>query len=121
MGEELTAGFEMIAKDGTMSEARTKEFLDLIGSKLSGDDIHDMFMVGGGKNGFTLEGWLGAFEHKDHGDQDGEVEVAWNCVQVAMFLIWPRPQKLWNSLDWRSIPKKWMRSRISQTITLIKR
>merc|ERR1719510_977721 len=37
-------------------------------------------MVGGGKEGFTLESWLKAFEHKDHGDQDGEIGVAFEGI-----------------------------------------
>merc|ERR1719150_214864 len=37
-------------------------------------------MVGGGKEGFSKDSWMKAFEHKDHGDQDEEVSTAFGCV-----------------------------------------
>lgn len=56
------------------------KILEVLGAGLSGNDIHDMFMVGGGKDGFDEATWLKAFEHKDHGDQDEEVTAAFACV-----------------------------------------
>lgn len=81
--EELTAAFEMCQKDGIVTEARVKECLDIMKAGLSDNDVHDMFMVGGGKEGFTKEQWMKAFEHKDHGDQDDEVTTAFNGVSAG--------------------------------------
>merc|ERR1711879_957820 len=60
-----------------------KALIDILGVKLSYNDIHDMFMVGGGKDGFTKDTWMKAFEHKDHGDQDDEVSTAFDCLSNA--------------------------------------
>merc|ERR1719192_1444727 len=40
-------------------------------------------MVGGGKEGFSKDSWMKAFEHKDHGDQDDEVTTAFNCISAG--------------------------------------
>eukprot|EP00497_Spongosphaera_streptacantha_P004220 TRINITY_DN5069_c0_g1_i1.p1 TRINITY_DN5069_c0_g1~~TRINITY_DN5069_c0_g1_i1.p1 ORF type:complete len:142 (-),score=34.37 TRINITY_DN5069_c0_g1_i1:80-505(-) len=92
--EELTAAFSMMAVDGKLDEARCKAFLDLLDSGLSADDVHDMFIVGGGKDGFDEKSWLGAFEHKDHGDQDDEVTSAFGCVSAGGNLDMAKAQKL---------------------------
>jgi len=92
--EELTAAFQMVQKDGTLTEARTKEILDILGSGLTENDIHDMFMVGGGKNGFSKDTWMKAFEHKDHGDQDEEVSSAFACVANGDALDWEKCKKI---------------------------
>merc|ERR1719323_1762909 len=73
----------MVSKDGMMDEAGVKAFTDVLGAGLSADDIHDMFIVGGGKEGFDEKTWLGAFEHKDHGDQDDEVQSAFACISAG--------------------------------------
>merc|ERR1712012_660392 len=92
--EELKAAFSMVSKDGKITEADMKGFMDLIESGLSEDDIHDMFIVGGGKAGFDLDGWLKAFEHKDHGDQDDEVTSAFGCISSGGNLDMDKAQKL---------------------------
>merc|ERR1712176_61147 len=70
----------MCQKDGKLTEEGMKAFTDALNTGLSENDVHDMFVVGGGKDGFTLESWLKAFEHKDHGDQDDELSAAFECV-----------------------------------------
>jgi len=80
---ELTAAFNLVAKDGSMSEAALKAILDVLGSGLSEDDVHDMFVVGNAKDGFDLNKWLAAFDHKDHGDQDDEVTSAFAAVSAG--------------------------------------
>jgi len=78
--DELTAAHNMLAKDGLLTEESMAGVLKILEAGLSDDDIHDMFVVGNGKNGFDLKTWLGAFEHKDHGDQDEEVNAAFACI-----------------------------------------
>jgi len=92
--EELKAAFNMMAKDGKLDEASVLAFLDVLGSGLSADDVHDMFMVGGGKDGFDEASWLKAFEHKDHGDQDEEVAAAFECVASGGSLDMGKCEKL---------------------------
>lgn len=92
--EELTAAFQMCQKDGTVTEERVKEILDIMGAGLTQNDIHDMFMVGGGKEGFSKDGWMKAFEHKDHGDQDEEVTTAFNCVSAGGILDFEKCKKI---------------------------
>merc|ERR1712241_518607 len=103
---ELTAAFAMAAQDGTLTEARAKEFLDLLGSGLSESDIHDMFVVGGGKKGFDEKSWLAAFEHKDHGDQDDEVTAAFACVSAGGNLDMDKAQKLMSLAGLELKPKE---------------
>merc|ERR1719204_310284 len=81
--EELKAGFAMVAKDGKVTEDGMKAMLDILGSGLSENDIHDMFIVGGAKDGFDEAKWLAAFSHKDHGDQDDEVSAAFGLVSAG--------------------------------------
>jgi len=80
--QELKAAYDLCKDDqGVITEAGMKKILDLLGSGLSEDDVHDMFQVSGaGKTGFTEEAWMKAFEHKDHGDQDEEVNAAFAAV-----------------------------------------
>merc|ERR1719192_3054245 len=104
--EELTAAFEMCSVDGSLTEGRAKEFLDLLNSGLSENDIHDMFVVGGGKNGFDLKGWLAAFEHKDHGDQDDEVTAAFGCVSAGGILDMALATKIMNMSGLQLKPKE---------------
>merc|ERR1719510_962525 len=84
----------MVSQDGVMEEKMMKGFLDTLGAGLSEDDIHDMFVVGKGKKGFDEKTWLGAFEHKDHGDQDEEVAAAFECVSAGGSLDWGKAAKL---------------------------
>lgn len=92
--EELKAAFNLCSTDGKMTEATMKAVLDCIGAGLSEDDIHDMFVVGGGKEGFDEKTWLAAFEHKDHGDQDDEVQSAFACVSAGGALDMGKAQTL---------------------------
>lgn len=78
--EELTSAHNLVSTDGLVTEASMKAVLDVLGSGLSEDDVHDMFVVGGAKEGFDLKKWLAAFAHKDHGDQDDEVTSAFAAV-----------------------------------------
>merc|ERR1711879_269694 len=104
--EELTAAFSMMAQDGKLTEERVKAFLDLLDAKLSADDIHDMFIVGGGKAGFDEKSWLAAFEHKDHGDQDDEVTSAFVCVSAGGSLDMDKAQKLMSLAGLELKPKE---------------
>merc|ERR1719510_710519 len=92
--EELTAAFQMCQKDGTVTEAAVKQLLDILESGLSDNDCHDMFMVGGGKDGFSKDGWMKAFEHKDHGDQDDEVATAFNCISTGGAMDFEKVKKI---------------------------
>lgn len=92
--EELSAAYNMLQKDGTITEARVKECLDILGAGMDENAVHDMFMVGGGKNGFSKETWMKAFEHKDHGDQDEEVTTAFNCVSAGGSMDFDKAKKI---------------------------
>merc|ERR1719336_3866483 len=51
-------------------------------------------MVGGGKEGFSKDSWMKAFEHKDHGDQDEEVTTAFGCVSAGGNLDFAKVEKI---------------------------
>merc|ERR1719348_2028159 len=92
--EELKAGFAMCSKDGLLTEARMGEILKILGADLTENDIHDMFIVGGAKEGFDEAKWLAAFGHKDHGDQDEEVSTAFGCVSAGGQMDMAKAQKI---------------------------
>merc|ERR1719230_243176 len=54
-------------------------------------------MVGGGKNGFSLDSFLKAFEHKDHEDEVGQ---AFSCVSAGGVLDVAKCKKIMESWMW---------------------
>jgi len=101
---EIKAGFSLLAKDGKLTEEVVQQACALVKMGLTEDEIHDVFILfGGTKGGFTEENWLKAFKHKDHGDQDDEVQLAFKGISEGGRLDWGKVTKLLK-MNGRSIP-----------------
>jgi len=93
--KELKAGFKLLAKDGKLTEEVVQQACELVKIGLTEDEIHDVFILfGGTKGGFTEDVWLKGFKHKDHGDQDEEVKLAFEGISEGGRLDWAKVTRL---------------------------
>jgi len=101
---EIKAGFGLLAKDGKLLEEVVQEACKLVKLGLTEDEVHDVFILfGGSKGGFDEATWLKAFKHKDHGDADEEVKLAFNGIAEGGRVDWGKVTTLLK-MNGRSIP-----------------
>jgi Ca2+-binding EF-hand superfamily protein len=79
--KELKAGFDLLAKDGRLTEDVVQRACRHLNLGFTQNEIHDIFVLfGGGKQGFTEKIWMDNFSHKDHGEADEEVLQSFNAL-----------------------------------------